>query len=73
MQENNEQNQGITVQGYYQGLTKKEKSQMLLYICQKYGYMQNTIRAKLTGVNKMRDYERKDCEEAIRDEALWRK
>jgi len=72
MQEKGTENRILTVQGYYKSLAKKEKSKMLLYICNKYGYMQNTIRSKLAGQNKMRDYELQDCEETISNEQEWR-
>ena len=72
MQEKGTENRIITVQGYYKSLAKKEKSKMLLYICNNYGYMQNTIRSKLAGQNKMRDYELQDCEETISNEQEWR-
>lgn len=72
MQEKGTENRIITVQGYYKSLAKKEKSKMLLYICNNYGYMQNTIRSKLAGQNNMRDYELQDCEETINNEQAWR-
>lgn len=72
MQENGKQNRIITVQGYYKNLTKKEKSKMLLHLCSRYGYMQNTIRTKISGVNPLRDYELRDCEETISNEQEWR-
>lgn len=72
MQENDKQNRIITVQGYYQNLTKKEKSKMLQYLCVKYCYVQNTIRTKMTNVYPMKDYELRDIESTIKNEAAWR-
>lgn len=72
MQENERQKRILTVIGYYKNLTKKEKSKFLQYLCTNFGFMQNTIRTKVSGVNPMREYELKVCEDTINNEYVWR-
>lgn len=49
MQEKEVKNEGITVQGYYASLSKKEKSQLIKFLMDKYGFCYNTVQQKLTG------------------------
>ena len=64
----------LDLQGYYAGLTKKEKSSLLSYLTKEYDMTCSTIRRKLAGNQGfgLNTLERMACHEAIKNENLWR-
>ena len=64
----------LDLQGYYAGLTKKEKSSLLSYLNNEYDMTCSTIRRKLAGNQGfgLNTLERMACHEAIKNENLWR-
>lgn len=49
MQENENKNSALTIQGYYQTLGKKDKSQLINYLMQTYGFGYSSLQYKLNG------------------------
>ena len=64
----------LDLQGYYAGLTKKEKSSLLSYLTKEYDMTCSTIRRKLAGNQGfgLNTLERMACHEDIKNENLWR-
>lgn len=49
MQENENKNSALTIQGYYQSLGKKDKSLLINYLMQTYGFGYSSLQYKLKG------------------------
>lgn len=71
MQENKLKNGALTIEGYYATLSKKEKSQLILYLMTKYGFCYNTVQQKLTGRTKFNQRDLLVVQTVI-NESLWK-
>ena len=52
MQEKEVKKRALTIEGYYATLSKKEKSQLIQFLMNQYGFCYNTVQQKLSGRTK---------------------
>lgn len=71
MQENEVKNGAITIEGYYATLSKKEKSQLIHFLMEKYGFCYCTIQQKLTGRTKFNPRDLLVVQTVI-NQSLWK-
>lgn len=71
MQEKEVKNGALTIEGYYATLSKKEKSQLIQFLMNKYGFCYNTVQQKLSGRTKFNPRDLLVVQTIIKD-SLWK-
>lgn len=71
MQEIEVKNSAITIKDYYANLTKKEKTQILAYLMNHYGFRYNSVQQKLTGKSDFNPRDLLVVKTVIKEE-LWK-